>query len=490
MVIILSYANKFRSSKLKEQEQRVMKIIVIGAGFTGTQLTRRLIVEGNDVVLIDNDEETVRHVSNRLDCMVLHASGNSLAILEEAGLSKTDAVVAVTNSDELNMITCSLVNSVQPHIIKIARVRNYDYYHNSEQTNQRIYGIDFMVHPDVEAANEIVTAVEHGAITDVVRFENSDFELTSIYIEKGSNLAEMTVQDMRKITVTPFLLAFVEKDGNSFFPSGSTILAVGDRIGIIIHKGNLSEFLGLCGSKIDVLKKIALVGAGKIGTSIADQLIKNNSNPFRLLFGMQKKVTQGFVIIDSDSVRAKAASERFPSANVYCADITDESFIEEEDLSSFDLVISATRNHELNMVASAYMKTLGVSKSVCLVQSGNYAAIARNIGIDVAVPIKDAVIDSILSHLRGKSVTGIHTVAEGRLEIIEIFLPKTSPAIGEKLRTFSNYESFILLLIKKEGTEEFIIPSGNTEFEAGDRLVILVYIEKAKHTMATFGVGS
>lgn len=467
-----------------------MKIIIIGAGFTGTQLARRLILERNDVVLIDNDEETVRHVSNRLDCMVIQASGNSLAILEEAGLAKTDAVVAVTESDELNMITCSLVDSVYPNIIKIARVRNYDYYCNSSQTNRRIYGIDFMVHPDMEAAKEIVKAVEHGAITDVIDFENSDFELTSIYIEKKSCLAGMTVQDARKITTTPFLLAFVEKDGQSSFPSGLTLLKEDARIGIIAHKDDLSEFLELCGSKIDILKKVALVGAGKIGTIIADQIIKNASPRHKPLFGTHRKIKQEFVIIDSDSARAKAASERFPMANVYRADITDESFIEEEDLSSFDLVIAATRNHELNMIASAYMKTLGVSKSVCLVQSGNYATIARDIGIDVAVPIKDSVIDSILSHLRGKSITGIHTIAEGELEIIEIVLPKNCPVAGQKVRIFSDYDSFIVLLVKKNGEEKFFIPSGETVAEEGDRLVLLVYIEKTKQVMDVFGVGN
>lgn len=105
-----------------------MKIIIIGAGFTGIQLARRLISEKNDVVIIENNEETVRLVSNRLDCMVIQATGNNLTVLEEAGIAKADALVAVTESDELNMITCSLVDSVYPNIIKIARVRNYDYY--------------------------------------------------------------------------------------------------------------------------------------------------------------------------------------------------------------------------------------------------------------------------------------------------------------------------------------------------------------------------
>ena len=101
-----------------------MKVIIIGAGFTGIQLAKRLIADQNDVVLIDKDEETVRHASNRLDCMVVHANGNSLDTLIEVGIAKADALVALTESDELNMITCSLVQSVYPKVLKIARVRN------------------------------------------------------------------------------------------------------------------------------------------------------------------------------------------------------------------------------------------------------------------------------------------------------------------------------------------------------------------------------
>lgn len=467
-----------------------MKIIIIGAGFTGTKLARRLISERNDVVLIENDEETVRHASNRLDCMVMHASGNSLATLEEAGLEKADAVVAVTDSDELNMIICSLADSIYPHIIKIARVRNHEYYCNSSQTNRRIYGIDVMVHPDMEAAKEIVSAVEHGAITDVISFDNSDFELTSLYIEENGKLVGMTIQEVRKLTQAHFLFAFIEKAGQNLLPSGTAVLEAGDRIGIVVHKTELTKFLDLCGSEINVLKKIALVGAGKIGSLVAEQLLKPKISSPKQFFWHSKSSKKEFIIIESDSERAKIASERFPTANVYHADITDESFVEEEELSSFDLVITATRNHELNMIASAYMKTLGVSKSICLVQSGGYAVIARDIGVDVAVPVKDAVIDSILSHLRGKSITGIHTVSDGELEIIEIVLPEECPLIGKELREFSDLTSFIVLLAKERTAQKFTIPSGESIFNVGDHLVMLVHIDEIKTVLSSFGVGT
>lgn len=140
-----------------------MKIIIVGAGLTGTELAKKLISEKHDVVIIDNDEDTVRHVSNKLDCMVIPGDGNSLESLEEAGISKADALIMLTKSDEINIITCSLIEALYPEVKKIARVRNYEYHVKAKKTEKYkalkaekevrpLYGIDYMVYPDKEAA--------------------------------------------------------------------------------------------------------------------------------------------------------------------------------------------------------------------------------------------------------------------------------------------------------------------------------------------------
>ena len=211
-----------------------MNIVIIGAGFTGVQLAKRLISEKNDVVILDNDEEVVRHASNRLDCTVMQANGNNLENLEEAGIAKADALVCVTDSDELNMITCSLVDAVYPKLLKIARVRNYDYYVNQTTAKKHhadtfakdhrpLYGIDFMIHPDIEAAEAIVQAVEHGAITDVVTFDNSKYELSRIQIEQGSKFDGIVVKNIRTLTQKKFILVYVEQSDSTSLPSGDTV---------------------------------------------------------------------------------------------------------------------------------------------------------------------------------------------------------------------------------------------------------------------------
>lgn len=471
-----------------------MKIIIVGAGFTGTQLAKRLISSKNNVVLIDSDEEKVRHISNRLDCMVMQATANNVDTLEEAGISKTDVLITLTESDELNMIICSLVDSMYPNVMKIARVRNYDYYcaKNTAVGHRPAYGIDFMVHPDEEAAKAIVKAMEHGAVTDVMDFENSETALISMQIFKNSKFDGIRVQDMRNFTTLSFMLAYIEKDGEPSLPLGSSILCDGMRLAIVTKKENIPGFLACCGSEVHELNRIALVGAGRIGSKIAEKII-NTQKPrtFSQFFGMRKKFKQDFLIIDPNKMRAKAASENFLGATVHKADITDENFIDDENLASFDLVITATSNHEKNMITAAYLKTIGVRKVICLVQSCNYGMIARKIGIDVAVPIKDAVVDSILSHLHGKSVTDLHSIGDGKLEIFELTIDNQSSAVGKHLRDFSVI-NFLVLLIAKKDSNNYVVPTAETLFEGGDRIVLIADRQKkdkiSVSNLAQFGV--
>lgn len=474
-----------------------MKIIIIGAGFTGTQLAKRLIAEKNDVVLIDSNEETVRHASNRLDCLVVQANGNSLETLEEAGIEKADALIALTESDELNMITCSMVDTVYPDIMKIARVRNYDYYADAQKTyaaktNHRpLYGIDYMVHPDVEAAEAIVTAVEHGAVTDVIDFENSPYELTCITIENGSRLAGVVVQNIRQMTQSHFVLAYVEQDTVATLPVGSTVLRAGDRLGIVTSPEDLPEFLELCGSKVRKLNKIILVGAGRIGSIIAERLITHKKQNFLEKFiGIKHKAAQQFVIVETDEKKAKTASEKFPDATVYNVDITEEGFLEEENLQSFDLAITATHNHDQNLITAAYLKSMGIERTVCLVANESYSVIGRQLEIDVSVPIKDTIIDTIMSHLRGKDVRSIHNVSDGDLEIAEVEITEDAAVAGKALKDVAVPGKFLILLVKASSAAEYTVPDGNTILNPHDHVVLISVQTESIRILEMFGVSA
>ena len=255
-----------------------------------------------------------------------------------------------------------------------------------------------------------------------------------------------------------------------------------------MERANLSEFLGLCGAETKDVRKIALVGAGRIGTIVAEKLIHTERrNIFTKMLSFRKKVARDFIIVDSDETLAKAAAERFPNAKVFRADLTDEAFLKEEGLNKVDLVICATHNYEMNIVLAAYLESLGVQNSISIVSSSAFGDIARKIGIEVAVPIRDAVIDSIMSHLHGKSVTGIHTVNDGTLEIAEITITENSAVTGKMLKDISEPGKFLILMGMKKNTESYTIFGGMTVLDAGDKIVLITTSADNQHVLEKFG---
>lgn len=477
-----------------------MRIVIVGAGFTGVQLAKLLVNERNQVAIIDNNENTIRHVSNQLDCTVMCADGNNLETLEEVGIAKADALVCVTSSDEVNMITCSLVDAVYPDVLKIARVRNYAYYVNTAKAEQKhsngftgkhrpLYGINYMIHPDVEAADAIVQAVENGAVGSVLTFDDSDLEIARITVSAGSSLDGTFLKDIRQKTDVKFLVSYIEKDGESSLPSGNTKIEADTTLGVLISKNDIPSVLSLCGSEQKELRKIALIGAGRIGTIVAEKLMKpqKSSGLAKIFTSIANHRAQDFVIIENDDELSKSASERFPDARVLRADATDENFLRDEGIIDFDLAICATHNHEMNMVLAAYLESLGVKQTVSLVTSSVFGEIAQKLGIDVPVPLRDAVVDSIMSHLRGKSVKEIHTVNNGQLEIAECEISSKSKASGKSLKDISNPGSFLVLMAKKYGSEVYEIANGSTVLSAGDHIVLITIADNSKKVLSFFG---
>ena len=462
-----------------------MTVIIIGAGVTGIELARRLIAKKHNIILIEQNKETARHAANRLDCTVTEASGNDPKVLTEAHIQKADALVTLTDSDELNMIICGVAESLAPKVLKIARVRNENYVASLNTGKDRTLGIDFLVHPDQEAALAIINAVEHGAVSDIIAFENSPYQLTCVTIGAESTLDGIALQDIRTIIDIPFVAVAVEDTNKTVIPSGGTVLRAGMRISVLTQPQYIERFYTLAGFTVKPIKKIALVGIGKVGKRVAARLIETRSfGIFKRLFGIRSKSRWEVAVIDKDTNLAKHAADEYPEARIYSGDVTDETFIEEIALNSFDLVINATQNYELNMITSAYLKTLGIPKTIALVQSSVMSNVAYKIGVDVAIPLKDVTVDVIMSHLGGKHLTRIHTMGAGELEVIEITLSSHSEAVEKTLKDIAMHGVFLILLITNESGCR--IPDGNTMLAAGDKLAVIVQVAQSDEIINYF----
>ncbi|MDR0602433.1 MAG: NAD-binding protein, partial [Treponema sp.] len=215
-----------------------MRIVIVGAGQVGMQLAWRLIQEKHDVSLIESDGERARHASNRLDCMVIHDEGNSWNALEEAGILKAEALVCVTESDEINMIICSLAASRHRNLVTIARVKNDDYV-RLNRSGEQVMGISRFVHPDMEASQSVLDAIEHGALGDILSFANTPYEVGSITISAGCAFDGLLIKDYHEKITGDCMVILVERNGESILPSGSTLLARGDRAHFLAREAEM-----------------------------------------------------------------------------------------------------------------------------------------------------------------------------------------------------------------------------------------------------------
>ena len=462
-----------------------MKIFIIGAGFTGTQLARALVLERNNVVLIDNDPERVRYASDQLDCTVLEADGNNLESLEEAGIASADAIVTLTEDNEINMITCSLVDAVYPRIQKIARVRNYAYYTAADVARRRtksampasrpLYGIDSMLNPEVEAADAISVALEHGAIGSVIELD-ADFGITTLSIGEGSPLVGLPFSELHTLDGWHYLVAFVESgDGTTSLPNGQTTLAVGDQIGIVSRLSEISQLVAYTKTPQEKLRRVVVFGADRVGSLLlARQQEKRHVARWKRLFGISAPNSyQKILVVDRDPDRCRETVERFPDVRVLCGDVTDEALLSEEDIFSCDLLVAASGNYELNLVTAAYLKSRGVKKTIALTAHSSYGDIARKLGVDVAVPMRGTVVDSILGHLRGRRVESVHSVCNRRFEIVEGCISPKSHVVGKRLQDMMDLGAYLVLLYRPATGASYEMPRGSTVLEADAHVVLI-----------------
>lgn len=465
-----------------------MRIIIVGAGRTGTQLARYLIREKHDVSMIELNEERARHASNRLDCMVLHDEGNSLAALEEAGIDKADALVCVTDSDEVNMIICGLASSRHPGLIKIARVRNDDYVRLNQHASpsEKILGIDYFVHPDIEAARAVVRALSHGALGNILNFAGTSYELGSVNVAAGSPFDGLCLKDYHSLVKEASLVTLVERETNSsrqsILPGGNTILKKGDWIHILAEEDRIEHIFRLAGHYEKPLRRIGIVGGGRIGILVAERIYgyksvdkdldeRKSSGFFSHFNSLKPKNNRQVIMVEQNYEVCKDLASRFPQALILNEDISDESFIAEERLGDLDLIITATANQELNIITAIYLKSRGVRRAIAMVSGSGYETIARQLGVDVVIPMQSVVVDSILSNLMGKGIRGVHRLGDGNLQILEVTIGDNSPAAEKNITEFRLSEGGLIMLVNRDGAS--FIPRGDYIFKPKDKVILI-----------------
>jgi len=437
-----------------------MKVLILGAGRRGLRLARHLIEEKAEVTILDSSESKCQQAQMKLDLMAVPGSATDLSSLIEAGAGNADAVIAVTNSDEVNIISCGIVATNFKNVQNtIAVTRSISYVGPSHNA---ILGINHVVNPDEACADRIANIIRSGIYNDTITFPDTDFTLFTLDVQEHSPFVGQNLITLRKKFPYNFVVDGIHRDGELIIPSGLTTIQRGDTIAITSDSDEAIEKL-IQYTESDVqhkTKRIIIIGASSIANFLLSKFTKRE----------RRKVT----LIDMSAETCEDFSRRFPEVLVINQTITDEEVWEEEEIHNADLVMSLTDNDELNIITASYSKKIGVTRSIALIKTNlNYSKFALSLGVDVALSQTDVTVDSIIKNMRGEGVNAMHSLFDGDLEVYEYIIQKDCAYIGKMLKEINLKGKVVVAGVKSSDGKSFV-PGGDYVISVDDRLILAV----------------
>jgi trk system potassium uptake protein TrkA len=433
-----------------------MSIIIIGAGEVGFHLAHRLCQEKKEVVVVDRDPEKIRRIQNTLDVQAIHGSGGSISLLRQAGISDASMVIAVTNSDEVNMISC-LVAGVQDRVpIKIARVRDPEYTSLFPLFDKEHLDIDFVINPDHEVVQMILKLLEVPGAVEVVDFAEGLVRMVGLPLGLGSPLAGKSLAKIRELyPQASVLIVAIQKGDKVSIPKGQDVLAVHDLLFLVMERKKAREALAGFGNDRPPIKRVMILGGGLIGLELAKRLEERD---------IQVK------IVEQDENRCLEIAEKCSKAMVLKGDATYQEILIEENVGEMDTFIAVTEDEETNVMISLLAKKMGVRRVMTLINKVAYSPLVHSIGIDVVISPRLAAVNKILQFIRRGKILSVASLPEETAEAFEAVALETSDLVGRPLSKVKFPKDAIVGALVRGS--EVIIPNGSTVIQPGDRVMI------------------
>ncbi|AEC02389.1 Trk system potassium transporter TrkA [Parasphaerochaeta coccoides] len=448
-----------------------MKVIILGAGRRGLLMARQLIAEDNDVVLIDSDPARIEDALSRLDCMGIVGSGMDVEVLKSADCEHADAFIAVSDSDEINLVSCGIVSTEFGETKTVAAIRNITYT-GQAGLKGALLGIDYIANPDEEAAKSLHAMIESGIFGNAISFTRSDLLLFTFSVKHGSPFADKHISALRGSMDAEFIVAAINRSGTVFVPSGTSVIKVGDTVSLVAKDADIDILRGSAGYFRKRPKSIVMVG----GTRIAHLILKEFPPETRTCVAL----------VDRNREVCEQFASHFPGILVLNAAITDDSVFEEEHLASYDLLLSLTDSDELNIITASYAKRAGNMYSVALIRdNNNYVRLASMLDIDAVISTTEATADSLLRFLRGDNVSSLHLLFKGQLEVYEFTLSAEAEVCGKHLKEIDiRGKGIVAGITDTDGRD--VIPTGEYLLKAGETVLVTVSKKHAEYIRRLF----
>lgn len=431
-----------------------MKIIIIGAGKVGYSLAESLSKSNHDVIIIDKNHVALTKAEESMDVLCIRGNGVSTNILMEAGINTTDLLIAVTNSDEVNMVCCLTAKKLGVKQT-IARIRDHEYAHELLLLKEEL-DLDLIINPEQAAADEIANVLNFSTAINVESFAKGRVKMIELKVTEDMPIAGMTLKEMGNKLVSSILIGVVVRNDEVIVPNGDFVVNVNDSIYIIGQPSNLYNFCKAIGKSPQKIKNVMIAGGGRIAIYLG-----------RLLSELDMKVK----VIEIDREKCIQLSELMPEALIIHGDGTDEELLKSENIDEMDAFIAMTGMDEENMMAALIAKQNGAKKVIAKASRINYVSIIKNLGIDSVISPKLITSNQILKYVRGNSIESLYRIVEGQAEITEVVAEPDSRIINIKLKKLGLPKDTIIATIVRKN--EVVIPHGNDIIKEGDRVIVI-----------------
>jgi len=433
-----------------------MKIVLVGGRKVGFALCRSLVAEKHDVVLIEQDEAVLDHIVSRFDIMGLLGNGADFAILEQAGVQECDIFIALTEHDEVNMISAVLAKKMGAKET-IVRVRNPE-YSNAYFKEKNILGFSLIVNPELLAARAISNIIDFPNALSVERFSGGRVNLMEFVVKDSSGLCQMPISDFRK-KFGNIIVCAMERDHQLMIPSGDITIQDRDRIFVTGNRVDMMLFHNYFKSR--AVKSLLIVGAGKIAY---------------YLLGILKDSRIDTKVIEINPERARLFSEKFPNLYIVQGDGTAKDILLEESAPNYDAVATLTGVDEENIITSMFLDRVGVHKNITKVNRTSLLEIIHAPDFSSIITPKSIAVDTIMHFIRGRvnaqysDLQAMHHLANGQIETLQFQIKEANKMTAKPLSHLKLKKGVLIAAIIRKG--KTIFPTGEDRLEVGDQLLV------------------
>ncbi|WP_294240992.1 Trk system potassium transporter TrkA [Pseudobutyrivibrio sp.] len=441
--------------------KRGLKIIIVGCGKVGRTLVDRLSKEGHDIVVIDENQDRIDNLTNLYDIMGIQGNGASYSTQVEAGINDADLIIAVTNSDELNLLCCTIAKQMGD-CASIARVRNPDYSKEISYLQEKL-GLVMIINPELEAAREISSILSLPSTLEVSSFAHGQAEMVEFKIEEGNVLDGLAIKDLHRTISSKVLITAVKRGSEVIIPTGDFVLQTNDIVCAVGARRFARTFLSEIGFKTRQVKNCLIVGGGKASYYLAKLLL-------------QARIDVS--IIERSKERCEELSIALPKATIINGDGGDESLLREEGIEYIESFVPLTGIDEENIILTLYANQVSNAKVVTKVNRINFDNVLSQLNLGSVVYPRHITAESIIAYVRARSASGdgndiltLYHLFDQKVEAIEFNINEKSAAVGVPFSVLKFKDNVLIAFINRNGT--IIIPSGSDTIEVGDTVMVV-----------------